>query len=154
MIPPIYALLSIDTAVLAVLSHDELEIALFRDEAPQDFVGKFARWTVVGGQPYNLLDQAPVVDYVRVQFDAFAETSDEADAIYEAIRDALEAPCEAHVVSFNGTMRDPDTRQYRVSWDMSFHVGRATASSTPEDALLTPGGTPILLPGGGSLRLP
>lgn len=156
MIPTIYAWLSTSSAVDAVLGHDELGLAAFQDEAPQDWEGNFLRWSVVGGQPYNLLGDAPGMDYVRVQFDAFAATQDQAQAIYVAVRNLLEMPY-GHVVSFLGTMRDPETRQYRVTWDMSFHVPRVEEEEddeVSEDTILLPGGQPILLPGGGTLERP
>lgn len=152
MIPTIFDWLSLSTELAALIPHDDLELAIFRDEAPQDYEGDYLVWRIVAGAPHNCMDDVPPADAVRVQFDAYADDQDDVDAIYVAARDELEAGMRGHVISFNGTDRDIETRKYRVSWDMSFHVGRASASST--DALLTPGGTPILLPGGGSLRLP
>lgn len=124
MTPDIYNWLAADTNVETLLGNDD-GIAAYRDEATKRVAAPYLVWSIVAGTPFNKLSEAPRIDDVRVQFDAYApsaEGADAADAIYVACRDVLEQ--HGYVVSFNGSMRDPETRNYRVSWDMSFKVHR------------------------------
>lgn len=127
MTPDIYNWLSGDSNIDALLGNAD-GIAVYRDEAPEKTPAPYLCWSIAGGLPNNYLGQAPLLDNVRVQFDAYAKTTDTeagpdiADAIYRACVAVLEL--HGYTVSFNGSMRDPDTRNYRVSWDMSFKVYR------------------------------
>lgn len=137
--PPIFSWLAADAGVLVLIQSGGITRA-FRDEAiPDRATGKvllpYLRWTLAGGRPENHLADRPNIDSARIQFDAFATTAAGADALYEAVRDVLED--YGHTVSFNGSERDLETRNYRVSWDMEFWTNRASA--IPEDAVTADG---------------
>lgn len=127
MIPNLYELAADDSAVTSILGGDDGDIKLYRDEIPEaDGAGHkikppYARFSVITGQPYNKLDEAPDMDDARVQFDAFGKTSDDADAAYRALRDCFEP--HGYVVNY-GTDRDPETRYYRVMFEMTFKTSR------------------------------
>lgn len=127
MIADIFTLLKASSAVVGLLQSGA-QLKAYRDRAPQNGDGAvtvappYLVHRVVGGVPYNMLADAPGMDYSREQFDIYAETQDSADTVYEAVRDALEA--HGYIVSFNGNGRDPETNRYRISFDMSFHVPR------------------------------
>lgn len=127
MIPNLYEIVSDDSAVASVLAGLDGDVKFYRDEvAEKDSQGNkvrrpWARYSVVTGQPFNKLSSPPSMDDARVQFDVFAETSDQADEVYRALRDALEP--HGHVVNY-GTDRDPETRSFRVLFEMTFKTSR------------------------------
>lgn len=121
MIPPIYTWLAADSTVVSLLGSGS-GIKVYRDIAPQGTNAPYVRWVVVGGAPENYISQAPGIDSSRCQFDIFSITQQQCDAIYAALRNALEE--RGHIVSFNLSEQDSETRNYRFSFDMQFWVNR------------------------------
>ena len=54
--------------------------------------------------------------------DVYARTWSSAREVYRALRDAIEAG--AYVAAFNGEMRDPETKSYRVSFTVDWITAR------------------------------
>lgn len=122
MTPNLYAIASDDSAVVAQLTPvGGSDISFYRDEAPTKKAAPYVRWFVVFGEPMNKLDEAPDMDASRVQFDIFAATQDQADAIYSALRDCFEP--HGYIVGYS-TGRDLDTRNYFVTFEMTFKTSR------------------------------
>ena len=121
MIPTIYTWLLANSTVTSLLG-DGSNLKVYRDEAPQGTAVPYVRWLLVGGTPENYLSEAPGIDTSRYQFDVFALTQASCDQIYVAIRNVIEQ--HGHIVSFNLTERDPETRAYRISFDAQFWVPR------------------------------
>lgn len=121
MIPTIYAWLIADPTVVGLLGSGS-NLKVYRDEAPQETSAPYVRWTLVGGTPENYISEAPGIDTSRYQFDVFALTQAQCDQIYAAVRNVLEQ--RGHIVSFNLTERDVETKNYRISFDMQFWVNR------------------------------
>lgn len=116
MMPDLYGILSGDSAVVGLLGD-----AIYRDEAEQGQAAPYTVFFAVSGQPFSTLSDAPEADASRVQFDIYARDQDTADAIYRAMRDALET--HGYIVGYR-TGRDTETRNYFVSFDMSFITDR------------------------------
>jgi hypothetical protein len=81
--------------------------------------------------PANTLDRAAPADNEVLQFDCYSRDYDQAAAIADAIRVALEndAACIAQklgasIEHFLGHDFDDSTRFYRVSFDASFWLAR------------------------------
>ncbi len=123
MIPHFFPALLNNTAVAALLFRNGI-LRVIRDQAPSAETPQsdYVVLSVVGGMPDNYLTDAPGIDNSRVQFDCYSRTQAGADAIYQALIVVLQTL--GQVVSFNGTMRDPDTLNYRVSFDVSFWTNR------------------------------
>lgn len=123
--PPVFTLAAASPAVTALLGSDPCRVWLF-DRAPPvgtPFYQKpYAVWQQAGGVPENYLDKAPDADNWSVQVDVYAESIDEARAVALALRDAYEP--HAYITNWNGESRDPDTNNFRVSFDVDFIVIR------------------------------
>jgi len=57
--------------------------------------------------------------------DCWAATATAARALAAAARDAIQG--EAHIVAWAGESRDPETKNYRYSFDVDFYVTRQSA---------------------------
>jgi hypothetical protein len=122
MFPPIFSWLSSDSTVSGLLSSGGT-VRIFRDEITQGTTFPALCWFLVAGQPENYLGERPGIETSRLQFDIYAPTQAQAEAIYEAVRDVLEV--HGHIVNFNGSGREPATRQYFVSFDFAAWQNRA-----------------------------
>lgn len=91
--------------------------------APQDVERPYAAWQTVAGSPENYLGQVPDVDGWVVQVDAFGKSAQSARAAAVALRDAFEAG-GATITAYNGEARDPDTKDYRISFTAEHIVPR------------------------------
>lgn len=121
MIPPVQVWLQGVPAVTSIFGAGT-SIRFYRDVAPPNTVLPYGTFGVVAGTPENYLGDRPGIDAARFQIDVYATTQPAVDAAYKAVRDALET--RGHIVSFNGTMKDPDTNNFRVSFDIDLWTPR------------------------------
>lgn len=121
MYPPIFSVCNADSAVLAALGPKPLRLYPF-GEAPQGVATPYAVWQTISGAPENYLGQRPDMDQFTLQVDVYALDVDSARAAAEALRYAIEAV--AHVVSYGGESRDPETKNYRYSFTVDWWVSR------------------------------
>ncbi|ORL62906.1 DUF3168 domain-containing protein [Pseudomonas putida] len=118
MYPPIFPVVAADPAATALLGTDPVRFFPF-GMAPQNVAKPYAVWQqVTGGEPYNRLNCRPGGSRFRLQIDAYGTTASQARAVADAIERALELTC--HVVSYNGETRDPETLNYRSSFDINW----------------------------------
>lgn len=117
MTAPVYALLSGDAAVTALVA-DRIHAQGYAGDAPQ---APYITWQLVSGVPEGYVAGRPGVDRFRVQVDAWAADAATAQAVAAAIRDALElsASCVGVIEE-----RDAETGLYRYSGDWAFLTGR------------------------------
>lgn len=121
MYPPIFSVCSVVSAVTALIGTSPVRLYPF-GEAPQGVALPYVAWQIIGGSPENFINEAPDADTFSIQIDAYAATADSARAVAAAIRDAIQS--RAHVVSWNGETRDPDTKNYRYSFSVDWMVQR------------------------------
>lgn len=122
MYPPIFAICSADAGVQAVLgSGADCRLYPF-GEAAQGVTKPYAVWQTISGSPENCISNVPVVDSWSLQVDVYSLTVTEARDVAEALRDAIEP--EAHIVGWGGESRDPDTNNYRYSFDVDWWLER------------------------------
>lgn len=120
MMPPIVQWMNDSGEVVSLLKPLAV-MRVFQDEIPQDQPkpqdGQPAVvYSLIFGQPANKLDCAPTIDFLRIQFDAYAADRRVCMSVFQAVRNVL----EAHgYVSYNFTLRDEDTRDWRVSFDFT-----------------------------------
>jgi hypothetical protein len=85
----------------------------------------YAVWQTVYGAPENYLTNVPDVDSFGIQVDVYASESQGADVarqVAQALRDAIEP--HAHITSWRGDSRDPNTNNFRFSFDVDWIVNR------------------------------
>jgi len=119
---PIYLVAKQSAQVLALLGSPEPRFYPFGENDDQPRVYPYAVFQVVGGSPDNFLAGRPDTDGVALQLDVYAKTAADAEAVAEALRQAIELDC--YITAWRGTSRDLTTRSYRVSFDCDWLVPR------------------------------
>lgn len=120
MYPPLYQLVAASAAVQAVFGSPP-RVSPFA-QAPQGEQPPYAVWQLVNGFPENTLADPPDIDSYTVQVDVYATTVDGARDGAKVLRAALET--HAYIESLRGEGVDPDTQEYRYSFDVSFLTPR------------------------------
>jgi hypothetical protein len=123
MRPPIFEACVADTTVQSLLGGVELRVYQFGD-APQDCKVPYVVWQIVYGQPLNALNELPTMDSFGTQIDVYGKENDPGAtrAVAKAMRNALEP--FGYITEWRGESRDPDTRNYRVSFTVDWFVER------------------------------
>lgn len=121
MIPPILSVCAASTAVTALLGSDPCRLYP-GGEVDENTPIPYATWQGVGGSPENYLGDLPDIDGYSLQIDCWGANARQAGDVAQAIRDAIEP--HAYVVSWRGLSRDPETKEYRYSFDIHWHVER------------------------------
>ena len=122
MYPPVFDVCSGDTGVLDVLG-DGPRVRLYPfGDAPQDEKKPYAVWQIVYGSPENSLNDIPDVDSYGIQVDVYGLTQASSRDAAMALRNAMEPV--AYVVGWNAELRDPTTKNYRVSFTVDWIVNR------------------------------
>lgn len=125
MTPPIFA--AVDVAPVRALlksGNGPLRFWMF-GMAPQGVQHPYAVWQLVSGYPEIYLGDRPDVDSLTVQIDVYAsgpQGPGKAREVAEAIRDAIEGSC--YITSWRGESVDPDTGNWRVSFDCDWIAPR------------------------------
>jgi len=123
MSPPVFQICAASAAVQAILSDGNGRIRVYPfGEAPQNDPHAYAVWQIVGGEPENYLADLPDLDLHVVQMDVYARSVDDARAAARALRDAVETA--AYITHWNGEMRDPATRAFRISFTSDWRSTR------------------------------
>ncbi|WP_286931948.1 tail completion protein gp17 [Leclercia sp. UBA5958] len=122
MIAPIFPVCAASAAVTDLLGDNPVRIYPFGVQ-DDNIVYPYAVWqNIPGGGPENFLNQRPDADMFSLQIDIYANTPDEAIAVAEAMRDAIEV--KANIVRWGNQTRDPETLRYRYSFDVDWIVNR------------------------------
>lgn len=106
---------------LSLLGTDIVRVFAF-GLAPEDTTKPYVTWQVITGRPENYLANRPDIDGYTLQVDVWADDGQIARDVAAAVRDAIEP--HAYIVRWGGESRDPDTRAYRLSFDVSWFVHR------------------------------
>ncbi|MOA50762.1 hypothetical protein D3C78_1738290 [compost metagenome] len=91
-------------------------------EAPQDVQKPYAVWQTIGGAPESYLGDRPDIDQFSLQIDIYAASATAARSAAMSLRDAIEP--NAYVTRWGGESRDPETKNYRVSFDVDWWTPR------------------------------
>lgn len=121
MFPPIFPVCRASPEVTALLGSDPMRLWPF-GEGEQGGERPYAVWQIISGAPENYLTNTPDTDRFGVQVDVYAREVDDAREVARAIRNAIEP--HAHIMAWRGESREPDTRLYRISFDVSWFVQR------------------------------
>lgn len=126
MIPPVFVNVAAHAPATALIGSNPVRCYTFGlgpQKGSQDYALPYVTFQTISGQPSNYLGQLPDSDSMTVQIDCWAETPASARAVADAVRDALEPV--GYVVSWRGESKDPDTKNYRISFDVDFIVERS-----------------------------
>lgn len=118
MLPPLYTLLSGNSAVAAIVGTRIYP----HGDAPAEVTAPYVTWFVVDGLPENQLSDVPAIDRFVLQVDCWHPTSAGVDTLAGAVRAALEPV--AHVTGVVLNQRDPDTRLYRLALQVDYFLHR------------------------------
>jgi len=122
--PPIYPAVAASPACVALLKSGTGPVRFYQfginEEQPQTY--PYAVWQRVGGLPENYLGQTPDIDSFTVQVDVYAKSADQARTVATALRDAIESV--AHITGWFGESRDPDTKNYRFTFQTDWWTSR------------------------------
>lgn len=121
MYPPIFSTCYADSGVQGYLGSDPMRLYLF-GEAPENAVKPYAVWQNVGGTPENYIDRSPDVDSWTIQVDVYSDTGSSVRDTAMAIRDAIEPM--AHITSWVGDNKEPDTFDYRFTFLVDWFADR------------------------------
>jgi hypothetical protein len=121
MYPPIFEVCKASPAVVALLGSNPLRFYPF-GEAPQNVAKPYVVWQQVGGAPEKYLAGRPDIDGFSLQVDAYGTSAAEVRAVVRAIRDAIEL--RSNIVAWGVESRDPETHNYRSSFDVDWFVHR------------------------------
>lgn len=127
--PPVYAVCNASAAVQAELGAPARLYAFGEAEGVHGGppAKPYAVWQVITGAPENYLDQVPDADQWGLQIDVYADTAYAAREAATALRNAIEPV--AYVTAWRGESRDPQTRNYRCSFDVDWISDRDLTSN-------------------------
>lgn len=121
MYPPVFARANASAAVNAALGTNPLRVYMF-GMAPQNVQYPYAVWQVAAGAPENYINDLPDIDSFTTQIDIYATSAAQARDCAKALRDAFEP--YAHVTSWRGESKDPETGSYRSGFDVEWWTDR------------------------------
>lgn len=125
MYPPLYPAVAASSACVALLKagNGPVRFYQFGMSDSQPTVKPYAVWQRVFGAPENYLGQMPDIDSYTLQVDAYATSADQVRTVAAALRDALEPV--GHITNWLGESRDPETKNYRFTFQMDVWTPRA-----------------------------
>lgn len=121
MYPPVFSVAFAASSVTALVGSSPCRIYPF-GEAPEGVTKPYVTWQTVVGFPENYVNQVPDTDNYTAQVDVYASTAASARAVALALRNAYEPV--AHIQNWRGESKDPETNNYRFSFDVDFIVNR------------------------------
>lgn len=116
MYPPIFEIAAADPNIRSLLGTSP--VRFYDTEAPQDTIVPYAVHQEIAGTSFNSLGCTPGADRYRIQIDVYASKKSDARRIGYALQQAIEHFC--YTVSYNPAPRDPETKNYRFSFDVSW----------------------------------
>lgn len=122
MFPPVFEIVAGDTSVLDVLGDGPTVRVYPFGDALQNEKKPYAVWRIIYGSPENSLNDIPDTDTYGIQIDVYGLTQASARDAAAALRNAIEPT--AYVVAWNGEWRDPETKNYTVSFNVDWVVYR------------------------------
>lgn len=109
---------TLNTPAIRSLLGDPPRVFSFGDAGVGPVAKPFVLWQTIGGEPENYLGSRPQVDRFSLQVDVYADNAKQAREVAEALLQELEPV--AYVVAWRGESRDPDTRDFRLSFDLDW----------------------------------
>lgn len=119
---PVFNTLKVAPAVTALLgAGNNMRVYNF-GRAPANVAKPYVVWQQITGFPNNNLSQLPENDEFNVQIDIYASSSESAEQVKNAIRDAIEPVM--YITSWDGEGMDKETTLYRITFSVDWFVSR------------------------------
>lgn len=115
----LFSLIATDPDCIALLGSDPLRFTPF-GLAEQGSERPYCVHQILAGTPYNQLGGLPPADHFSVQIDAYADRAIAAEQAATAVLTALERDSRCTVTDWGMQHYEPDTRLYRVGFDVDF----------------------------------
>lgn len=123
MFPAVFPAVASSAPCVALLKDGSGPVRFYQfGMAPQNVQKPYAVWQRVFGAPENYLGQRPDIDLFTLQIDVYASAADQARTVAAALRDALEPV--GHITSWLGESIDPETKNYRFSFQQDIWTPR------------------------------
>jgi len=125
--PPVFDTVKDIAGVRAVLKTGSGPVRVYGfGLAPPNVLKPYAVFQQVYGEPENNLSQRPTDDYYTTQIDVYDEPSpvgaERILQVAQALRDAIEPV--AYITAWRGMDRDPETANYRFSFEVDWIIHR------------------------------
>lgn len=118
MLPPVYQILTSNSAVNAIVAN-----RIYRhSNAPQGVTKPYIAWGLVSGIPENNLSDLPNIDRLPIQVDCYHQTDVGIEELAKAVRDAIEPL--AHMTNIPINEREQDTKLYRITLEFDWWLDR------------------------------
>jgi hypothetical protein len=106
-----------NSTVTALLGTNPVRVFPWGSAAPKS-ARPYATYAIYNALPENYLDTVPDIDNQGTQIDIWADTVQSCDAVFIAIRDALEPI--AHMLNYRGAERDEATQLFHARMEFDF----------------------------------
>ena len=90
--------------------------------APLETSSPYVTWQIISKVPTQTIGNQTKNNRSRIQFDIYSDKERQALEIQNLLNKRLERT--GYVISSVGPMREPETKHYRISQDVSFITGR------------------------------
>lgn len=117
MNPPVFQLVSANTACVAVLGSNPTRFYPW-GRAPQNTPKPYAVYTVYNAVPENYLGDLPDIDNKGTQINIYADNPKDLNNAFIAIRNCLEP--NAHMTNFSSFDPDNETDLYTIRMEFDF----------------------------------
>lgn len=117
MNPDLFQILDSNTQVKLLLGANPLRMFPW-GRAPQNVRKPYGVYAVYNGLPENYLGNLPDIDNKGTQINIYAENADSLEAVYLAVRNALEP--HAHMTNFSTPALDDITDLYSGTMEFDF----------------------------------
>lgn len=121
MNPPVFETAVASAAVKALIGSSPVRLWPFA-QAPENSALPYVVWQTIGGEPENYITNTPDIDQFSIQIDVYGTGSASVRAVAKTLRDAIQDV--ANIVAWRGESIDPDTKNYRFTFEVDWLVKR------------------------------
>ncbi|MGL4674973.1 MAG: tail completion protein gp17 [Wohlfahrtiimonas sp.] len=111
-----------DDELKKLLTSDEMTKVFSGGIAPLGTSSPYVTWQIISKVPTQTIGNQTKNNRSRIQFDIYSDKERQALQIQNLLNKRLERT--GYVISSVGPMREPETKHYRISQDVSFITGR------------------------------
>lgn len=122
MTPPVFKTVKDDPTVKSLLQFGNVLRVFEFGNAPQNTLAPYVVWQRIGGTPDNYITCRPDIEEHLIQIDCYADSQTMVKQIQSAMEYAIETT--AQISSYRGEFIEPDTKLWRSSFDVRWHVTR------------------------------
>lgn len=118
----IFNLFFLDVELKKILTDGDMTKVFSGGLAPLETSSPYVTWQIISKVPTQTIGNQTKNNRSRIQFDIYSNDEHQALQIQNLLNKRLERV--GYVISSVGPMREPETKHYRISQDVSFITGR------------------------------